>query len=173
MRQRVRTFPSRCGQGTKVKKNCEPFVSGPAFAMLSRPGRSCFIRSFSSCARARRARDPSDGHTASWTPMRWELSRHQRGASPNHPQEKRCIIGAQDRHAHSWCCASRVAGLVAHREGAAVDGLATCAVAVREVTALRHEPCTAQLGLHCLALAAKARRGVALQAHKRSSKVAQ
>lgn len=44
-----RTVPSKCGQGTKVKKNCEPFVSGPAFAMDNIPGSSCFNRNLSSC----------------------------------------------------------------------------------------------------------------------------
>ena len=34
-------LPSRCGVGTVVMKNCEPFVPGPALAMLNRPGRSC------------------------------------------------------------------------------------------------------------------------------------
>ncbi len=33
---------SRCGVGTVVIKNCEPFVLGPAFAMLSSPSRSCW-----------------------------------------------------------------------------------------------------------------------------------
>src|SRR6202042_848062 len=33
-------LPLRCGVGTTVMKNCEPFVPGPAFAMASRYGRS-------------------------------------------------------------------------------------------------------------------------------------
>src|SRR5438874_347320 len=32
--------PSRCGVGTSVMKNCEPFVPGPEFAMASRPATS-------------------------------------------------------------------------------------------------------------------------------------
>ena len=31
-----------------VMKNCDPFVLGPAFAMLRRPGLSCFSWKFSS-----------------------------------------------------------------------------------------------------------------------------
>src|SRR3954463_6096055 len=32
--------PSRCGVGTSVMKNCEPFVAGPEFAIAKRPGTS-------------------------------------------------------------------------------------------------------------------------------------
>ncbi|MPC48547.1 hypothetical protein E2C01_042323 [Portunus trituberculatus] len=34
-------FPSSHGQGTVVRKNCEPFVLGPAFAIDKRPGPPC------------------------------------------------------------------------------------------------------------------------------------
>src|SRR5947209_15317042 len=33
-------LPFKCGVGTSVMKNCDPFVLGPEFAMASRPGRS-------------------------------------------------------------------------------------------------------------------------------------
>ena len=34
-------FPSRCGVGTVVMKNCEPLVFSPAFAIERRPRLSC------------------------------------------------------------------------------------------------------------------------------------
>lgn len=35
-------LPSKCGVGTVVMKNWEPFVLGPALAMLSKPTLSCY-----------------------------------------------------------------------------------------------------------------------------------
>ena len=43
-----RTFPLRCGVATVVIKNWEPFVLGPALAIDSNPGLTCFLMKFSS-----------------------------------------------------------------------------------------------------------------------------
>merc|ERR1711924_94695 len=40
-------FPSKCGVLVTVRKNCEPFVLGPALAMESRYGSECGMTPFS------------------------------------------------------------------------------------------------------------------------------
>ncbi len=41
-------LPSNHGHGTVVKKNCDPFVFGPALAIDNRPGVVCLSWKFSS-----------------------------------------------------------------------------------------------------------------------------
>ncbi|KAI9908743.1 hypothetical protein PsorP6_003607 [Peronosclerospora sorghi] len=41
-------LPSRCGVGTVVMKNCDPFVPGPALAIDNKPASVCLSRKFSS-----------------------------------------------------------------------------------------------------------------------------
>ena len=47
-KQSARDLPSSQGVATVVRKNCEPFVFGPALAMESRPGVPCLCLKFSS-----------------------------------------------------------------------------------------------------------------------------